>query len=135
MPSTTKISALFKLQSHTESACNLKKMKLHVLHLNFFRLIGPTWRKVQHGLTQRLKSSSLTAWVQERFQLWGRTTNLITIVSGILHRGERIRGNNNLRGLNLPFCAPSRKLTIPNIIDTILYFRVQQWPIGEILLT
>ena len=34
-------------------------------------------------------------------------------------------------------CAISQysKLTIPNTIDTILYFRVQQWPIWEILLT
>ena len=50
---------------------------------------GLSSKKVQRGLTLLLKSSLLTALVPERFRLWGPTTNLITIVSGILHRGER----------------------------------------------
>ena len=58
----------------------------------FFRLIGTTWNKGQRGLTLLLKSSLLIAWVLGHFRLWGHTTNLITIVSGILHRwGTRAR--------------------------------------------
>ena len=86
---TTK-SAFVETASQTESACKSKKIRNYTFYVwIFFRLIGATWKKVQRGLTLLLKSSLLTALVPERFRLWARTTNLITIVSGILHRGER----------------------------------------------
>ena len=89
MPSYNKNLPLLKLH-HRQSACKSKKIRNYTFYVwIFFRLIGATWKKVQRGLTLLLKSSLLTALVPERFRLWARTTNLITIVSGILHRGER----------------------------------------------
>ena len=53
-------------------------------HLSNFRLTGHTWRKAQLGSMQLLKSSLLTALASELCQLWDPTTDLITIVSGLL---------------------------------------------------
>jgi len=110
--------------SQTESACNQKIMKLQFYVWIFFRLIGNTWNKVQLGLTLQLKSSLLTAWVLERFRLWGHTTNLITIVSGILHRGERTR-QQQPKGLYANLCnqyhIAIRHNPLTNTIPIFLY--------------
>ena len=85
---TKKTSALLLAKRHHRQNA---EMKSHTKRSNyslyiwiFFRLIGNTWNKVELGLTQPLKSSLLIAWVLGRFRPWVLTTNLITIVSGIL---------------------------------------------------
>ena len=85
----TKILPLLKLHHRQKAHANPKIRNYTFYVWSFFRSTGATCKKVQRGLTQPHKSSLLTALVPERFRLWARTTNLITIVSGILHRGER----------------------------------------------
>ena len=132
MPSTTK-TALLGITNRKRM--QPKSMKLQFYVWIFFRLIGTTWKKVQLGLTLQLKSSLLTAWVLGRFRLWGHTTNLITIVSGILHRGERTR-QQQPKGLyaNCAINTTSQYNNNPLTQFPFLYFRGNTGQLGKFFL-
>ena len=61
--------------------CVLRFRNLIGLHW-IFRLIGPIFKMVELGSMRPLKSSLLIALESALCQLWDRTTDLITIVSG-----------------------------------------------------
>ena len=69
---------------HNSWAISFPVTKFTTFGIQIFRLTSHNWKMEEHGLMLQLKSSLLIALASARCQPWGRTTDLITIVSGQL---------------------------------------------------